>query len=653
MSLPHPTITRIPNNELEGTPSLWNTRYEEIDANFSALGQQVNAADAAVLVAANAHADSLVVGLWDDRGSFNASINTYPTTGGSGTDGAILKGDIWTISVVATSGPLNGLPIGSAVRAVSDAPGQTAANWSFASVGYGYVPENASSKDVSGGYVGLTLLKINFWNALGTVKSFFANSNTAARTYTFQDRTGTIAHVDDIPNATAKTTTVDADSFGIWDSVASTLKQITFANLKATLVATANSWTAKQTFGDVEISGTGKRITGDFSNGTLGNRAAFQSSTANGNSIVAVLPNGTSFLSGYDAFNNTDPTNCGRARFNISSALNIEATISGTGTYVPINVYTGGIKRLEIGTDGSFLVNGAGNMPGYKNILINGNFNIRQRPDDTSAASQNYVFDRWAKPQYQAGKHTLQEFIPSGTHPGNSKNAFRVSGDGSSSVRLSFGQGVEYINTIQQRGKTITAAVWLKFSAASLHSETASDFYIALGATTSTPDASYVTNNYTLTSSQTHISQGSLPTVWTRYSVTYTVPLDATNIGFCGQFTSPAVFAANEYYEVSQAICAEGSVAPTFETPPYQIELAQCQRYYELIGLSASTNTRPYTDMWQLKVEKRASPTLSVAAGTAYGFSVTASAYSPTSGFRCYTTPTQATDLQIAASAEL
>jgi len=55
-----------------------------------------------------------------------------------------------------------------------------------------------SEKDASGGYVGLTLFKHNFLNVLGTFISFFTNSNTAARTYTFQDRNGTIADDTDL-----------------------------------------------------------------------------------------------------------------------------------------------------------------------------------------------------------------------------------------------------------------------------------------------------------------------------------------------------------------------------------------------------------------------------------------------------------------------
>ena len=70
--------------------------------------------------------------------------------------------------------------------------------------------ENTGNKDVSGGYAGLTLRKINFKNVLGTFTSFFTNSNTAARTYTFQDRDGTIVDNTDLA-LKANAATVAAD----------------------------------------------------------------------------------------------------------------------------------------------------------------------------------------------------------------------------------------------------------------------------------------------------------------------------------------------------------------------------------------------------------------------------------------------------------
>ncbi len=58
--------------------------------------------------------------------------------------------------------------------------------------------QDVSAKDASGGYAGLTLFKINFRNVANTFTSFFTNSNTAARTYTYQDKDYTVAGIDDI-----------------------------------------------------------------------------------------------------------------------------------------------------------------------------------------------------------------------------------------------------------------------------------------------------------------------------------------------------------------------------------------------------------------------------------------------------------------------
>ena len=109
--------------------------------------------------------------------------------------------------------------------------------------------QDLSGKDASNGYAGLTLLKINFKNVANTFTSFFTNANTAARTYTFQDRTDTIADLTDIAgvmtlqtfgnlvnSATSKTTPVDADMLPLMDSAAGNItKKLSWANVKATL----------------------------------------------------------------------------------------------------------------------------------------------------------------------------------------------------------------------------------------------------------------------------------------------------------------------------------------------------------------------------------------------------------------------------------
>ncbi len=68
------------------------------------------------------------IGLLDYRGSYDASTNLFPATGGSGLLGAILKGDFWITSVAGTLGGVAVTP-GDLIIALVDTPGQTAANW--------------------------------------------------------------------------------------------------------------------------------------------------------------------------------------------------------------------------------------------------------------------------------------------------------------------------------------------------------------------------------------------------------------------------------------------------------------------------------------------------------------------------------------------
>jgi hypothetical protein len=58
--------------------------------------------------------------------------------------------------------------------------------------------QQLSAKDASGGYVGMTGYAINFRNLLGSIVSLFQNANTVIRTYTFPDKSGTVAMTSDI-----------------------------------------------------------------------------------------------------------------------------------------------------------------------------------------------------------------------------------------------------------------------------------------------------------------------------------------------------------------------------------------------------------------------------------------------------------------------
>lgn len=66
--------------------------------------------------------------------------------------------------------------------------------------------QSTSEKDATWGYVGLTGYKVNFkadgGPGNGTVVSQMTNANTASRTYTFPDKSGTVAMTSDMPTST-------------------------------------------------------------------------------------------------------------------------------------------------------------------------------------------------------------------------------------------------------------------------------------------------------------------------------------------------------------------------------------------------------------------------------------------------------------------
>jgi len=121
--------------------------------------------------------------------------------------------------------------------------------------------EDKINKDATGGYVGLTLFKINFKNALNTITSFFTNSNTVARTYTFQDRNGTIADDTDLAAKENSLPTMAGQSLKV---------------LRVNALETAKEWHTIEsglTIGTTPItSGTTKRVL--FQDGSVVSQSA-------------------------------------------------------------------------------------------------------------------------------------------------------------------------------------------------------------------------------------------------------------------------------------------------------------------------------------------------------------------------------------------
>ena len=138
-----------------------------------------------------------------------------------------------------------------------------------------------------------------------------------------------------------------------------TLSSTKFAGaLNGTVGATtpaAGTFTSLTDSGNLTFTGTGNRITGDFSNATLANRVAFQSSTAGGNTRVMMMPNSASGTSGPVCYSTNDPANASYADLRVTDGTetSLRSDKNGTGTYLPMTFYTGSAERMRIDTSGN------------------------------------------------------------------------------------------------------------------------------------------------------------------------------------------------------------------------------------------------------------------------------------------------------------
>jgi hypothetical protein len=109
---------------------------------------------------------------------------------------------------------------------------------------------------------------------------------------------------------------------------------------------------------NVNFSGTAQRITGDFSNATLANRVAFQTSTVNGATTVNVIPNGTSQISSLVLNSTSTVADASTAQLVVTDTEgSFRSNRNGTGSYLPMTFYTGGSERMRLDTSGNLQFN--------------------------------------------------------------------------------------------------------------------------------------------------------------------------------------------------------------------------------------------------------------------------------------------------------
>jgi len=261
------------------------------------------------------------------------------------------------------------------------------------------------------------------------------------------------------------------------------------------------------------------------------------------------------------------------------------------------------VTNAKVGNDVIGPENIAGTVPfGHRNLLINGDFQEWQR--GTSGTVNSYTCDRW----YGWGnQHALtQQQAENATH-NSGRFALRVAhNDGTANTFSSIAQTLETRDAAQCRGKKVTFSIDVKKGSAFTGN-------LTLQIVTRT-DAEGSINTGTRQVLVTEDITSSLTTSLQRFTCT-TSTVCAQNIRVIGvniNHTGTSGTDANNNFQVERAQLEIGEHATPFETTDGTVNLARCQRYYEV----CDTNVYPvdYSNQslqnFYWTVKKRVQPTL-------------------------------------------
>ena len=178
--------------------------------------------------------------------------------------------------------------------------------------------------------------------------------NTADKRLFTKDSGGSVVELGTNPSSlTLPNGTANGVVYANGSKVLTTGSALTFDGTNFATTGSVSSAGASNS-GNLAFTGTGNRITGDFSNATLANRVMFQTSTVNGQTSVGVLPNGTSTITNLNLFGGIDPANASIGQLvNTGTEVRLGAIVTGTGTYLPMTFYTGGSERMRLDTAGN------------------------------------------------------------------------------------------------------------------------------------------------------------------------------------------------------------------------------------------------------------------------------------------------------------
>ena len=253
--------------------------------------------------------------------------------------------------------------------------------------------------------------------------------------------------------------------------------------------------------------------------------------------------------------------------------------------------------RIAVGNNGETLVADSSTTTGLRwqpvngqNYLIGGGFDIWQRGTSfTGLLGNAYGADRWMFNNTTGRTYSRQSAGLDGF-----QYCLRVQRDsgqtGTTSPTVIYSN--ETVNSIPLQGKTVTLSYYAR--AGANYSSASNALSVSWNTGTGT-DQNVYTAGYTGSVSVVNTSV-TLTTSWQRFSHTFSVASNATEIGGTWAYTPSGTAGAADYFEMTGVQLEIGSVATPFKRAGGTLagELAACQRYYwktYLQGTAPATNT--------------------------------------------------------------
>jgi len=215
---------------------------------------------------------------------------------------------------------------------------------------------------------------------------------------------------------------------------------------------------------------------------------------------------------------------------------------------------------------------------GFRNVLINGGFDIWQRGTSaafTTSASTSFLADRWSG--YRGAAGSTQSRVSAGLD--GFQYAMRVQRDsGNTSVfRQYIGTSLETSTATKLANKPVVLSFYAR--AGANYSSASNGLNVLLSSGTGT-EANGVHVNFTSATSVVS-TVATLTTSYQRFTYFATMPATSSQLLVQFDFAGVGTAGADDYFEIT-GVQLEQNYQPTpFEQRPYGVELALCQRYFQ------------------------------------------------------------------------